>query len=133
MNKSLGGICDNIGGKVIKSIYIAPKMYALQYITPDNEIKYLFRGKGVSNDALKWEHFELMDKGQKIDFYREFQIKKINMKKTETEKDCAHFSHKHIFKQDTKKTINQNIWKGRYFIDDNNSIPYGFDLSLLKK
>lgn len=133
IDKSLGGIDDDVGGKVIKAIYIAPKMYAFQYITPDNKIKYHFRGKGVSNDALAWEDFELMDKGQKKDFYREFQIKKINMKKTGKEKDYDHFSHKHIFKEDTKKTINQNIWKGRQFIDENNSVPYGFDLSLLDK
>ena len=74
-----------------------------------------------------------MDKGQQKDFYREFQIKKINMKKSGKEIDYDHFSHKHIFKEDTKKTINQNIWKGRNFIDENNSVPYGFDLSLLEK
>ena len=133
IDKSLGGIDDDVGGKVIKAIYIAPKMYAFQYITPDNKIKYHFRGKGVSNDALAWEDFEIMDKGQQKDFYREFQIKKINMKKSGKEKDYDHFSHKHIFKEDTKKTINQNIWKGRNFIDENNSVPYGFDLSLLEK
>ena len=72
-----------------------------------------------------------MDKGQQKDFYREFQIKKINMKKTGKEKDYDHFSHKHILREDTKKTINQNIWKGRDFIDDNNSVPWGFDLSTL--
>ena len=55
------------------------------------------------------------------------------MKKTGKEKDYDHFSHKHIFKQDTKKTINQHIWKGRQFIDENNSVHYGFDLSLLEK
>ena len=133
IDKSLGGIDDDVGGKVIKAIYIAPKMYAFQYITSDNKIKYHFRGKGVSNDALAWEDFEIMDKGLKRDFYREFQIKKINMKKTGKEKDYDHFSHRHIFREDTKKTINQNIWKGRNFIDDNNSVPYGFDLSLLEK
>ena len=40
IDKSLGGIDDDVGGKVIKAIYIAPKMYAFQYITPDNKIKY---------------------------------------------------------------------------------------------
>ena len=133
IDKSLGGIDDDVGGKVIKAIYIAPKMYAFQYITPDNKIKYHFRGKGVSNNALGWENFEEMDKGLKQDFYRDFQMKKINMKKTGKEKDLDHFSHKHIFRDETKKTINQNIWKGRNFIDDNNSVPYGFDLSLLEK
>jgi hypothetical protein len=148
IDKNLGGIDDDVGGKVIKAIYIAPKMYAFQYITPDNKLKYHFRGKGVSNDALAWEHFETMDKGGKQDFKREFQMKKINMKKSGKEQDYDHFSHKHIFgstdeniknnrvnyfeKDDTKKTINQNIWKGRMFIDENNSVPFGFDLPTLK-
>ena len=64
IDKQLGGIDDDVGGKVLRAIWIAPKMYAFQYIKPDNTIKYHFRGKGVSNDALAWKHFEKMDKGK---------------------------------------------------------------------
>jgi hypothetical protein len=80
IDKSLGGIDDDVGGKVIKAIYIAPKMYAFKYITKDGTIKHHFRGKGVSNDKLGWEDFELMDKGNSKVFRRDFQMKKINMK-----------------------------------------------------
>ena len=70
------------------------------------------------------------------------------MKKTGKEVDYDHFSHKHIFGttadniengrvnnsgEKTDKCINQTIWGGRLFIDDNNSVPFGFDLTLLKK
>jgi hypothetical protein len=60
-------------------------------------------------------------------------MKKINMTKTCKTQENDHFSHKHIFMEDTAKEINKNIWCGRQFIDDNNSIPYGFDINLLKK
>ena len=148
IDKSLGGIDDDVGGKVIKAFYIAPKMYAFQYINDKNEIKYHFRGKGVSNNSLTWEHFEKMDRGESEIFKRDFQMKKINMKKTGKEADYDHFSHKHIFGttadniengrvnnsgEKTDKCINQTIWGGRLFIDDNNSVPFGFDLTLLKK
>jgi len=132
IDKNLGGIDDDVGGKVIKAIYIAPKMYAFQYINKDNELKYHFRGKGVSNNVLTWIDFEIMDKGLEKDFYREFQIKKINMKKSIKEDKLDFFCHKHIYKEDTKKTINKNLWKGRCFIDNNNSVPFGYDLSLIK-
>jgi hypothetical protein len=107
INKNLGGIDDDVGGKVIKAIYIAPKMYAFQYITPDNKIKHHFRGKGVSNDSLAWEDFELMDKGKSKKFTREFQMKKINMTKTSKTVDLDHFSHKHIFREETEKEVNK--------------------------
>ena len=83
IDKSLGGIDDDVGGKVIKAIYIAPKTYAFQYISKTNELKYHFRGKGVQNNKLGWKDFETMDKGQSAYFERDFQMKKINMKKVE--------------------------------------------------
>ena len=132
IDKSLGGIDDDVGGKVIKAIYIAPKMYAFKYITKDGTIKHHFRGKGVSNDKLGWEDFELMDKGNSKVFRRDFQMKKINMKKNGATKDLDHFSHKHIFSEDTAKEINKNLWRGRHFIDANNSVPHGFDITTLK-
>ena len=133
IDKSLGGIDDDVGGKVIKAIYIAPKMYAFQYITKDGKIKHHFRGKCVSNDVLGWEDFETMDQGNSKVFKRAFQMKKINMTKNGKTQDNDHFSHRHIFSDDTAKEVNKNTWSGRHFIDDNNSVPYGFDLTLLKK
>jgi len=126
INKNLGGIDDDVGGKVIRAIYIAPKMYALQYITEDNKIHYHFRGKGVSNDVLNWKDFEDMDKGASKKYYRDFQMKKINLKKTKKDAELNHFSHKHILGEDTGKVVNNIKWSGRNFIDENNSVPYGF-------
>ena len=54
------------------------------------------------------------------------------MKKNNATKDVDHFSHKHIFSEDTAKEINKNLWRGRHFIDDNNSVPHGFDITTLK-
>ena len=93
---------------------------------------YHFRGKGVSNDELAWKDFETMDKGESKKFTRPFQMKKINMKKNGSTQDYDHFSHKHVFREETEKEINKTIWNGRLFIDDNNSVPHGFDISTLK-
>ena len=54
------------------------------------------------------------------------------MKKSSKEQNLDYFSHKHIFSEDTEKEVNKTIWGGRHFIDDNNSVPHGFDLSTLK-
>jgi hypothetical protein len=127
IDKSLGGIDDDVGGKVIKAIYISPKMYAFQVAKKEGGIKYHFRGKGVSNDKLCWGDFELMDRGASKRYFRDFQIKKIGMKKTTNLKGYNYFSHKHIESKDTGKYINKTIWAGRKFIDDNNSVPYGYE------
>jgi len=144
INKALGGIDDDIGGKIIKAFYIAPKMYAFQYIVNKEKIDILlkgnpnlkyekcsedtyllhhFRGKGVLNSRMGWNNFIEMDKGLSQEFDRDFQIKKNN---TKAVLGYDYFSHKHLFKEDTVKLVNQKPWNGRHFYDSNNSVPWGF-------
>lgn len=144
INSELGGMSDDVGGKVIKAIYIAPKMYAFQYViskqsydkkaaaaiargkNPPNAEKlsddvymmYHFRGKGVSSNKLTWQAFEDMHQGMEKIFYRDFQIKKIHTKRNSKQKSNDFFSHQHVDAEDTAKSVNRTKWEGRYFPTD---------------
>lgn len=132
INTNLGGIDDDVGGKIIKGIWIAPKFYAFQYVCKKTyKLKYHFRGKGLQTDKLTWEAFEKMDRGESMSYTRDFQIKKIKFSKNSKQQDLDILSHKHIYEEDTLKTVNENKWSGRNFINDNDSIPYAFDKKYL--
>jgi hypothetical protein len=106
-------------GRIIKAIFIAPKLYSLIYINNKNEIKYKFVGKGIQNNKLNWEHYELMLKNNSIKFYRDFAIKKMGLKNN--------FRIKHIESIGTEKEINSVISKKRNFIDNNLSYPLHYN------
>ena len=121
----MGGITDDLGDdcKIIKGIWIAPKLYMLEYIKKnDDKIHYHFRGKGLNTNTLSKEIYETMDEGGSIENVREFQMKKINVKRNNQQKHIPHFSILH--QTNCKKIVNLNKWKGRNFINDNDSIPY---------
>jgi DNA polymerase type B, organellar and viral len=128
IDKELGGIDDDVNAKVIQAIYIAPKTYAFMCINNKEQIKYHFRGKSVVNNELTWSAFRKMDKGLTYTDKKQFQIKKLNYKLNSKQLNHNYFSHKHIIlKQEEQKVINNEIWNGRKFIDDNHSIPYGYE------
>jgi hypothetical protein len=144
INSELGGMSDDVGGKVLKAIYIAPKMYAFQYVISKKSIDkkiadaekknkkpptfeklgddlfmmYHFRGKGVSTNKLTWEAFEEMHSGMEKVFFRDFQMKKIHTKRNSKQKDLDVFCHKHIDGEDTAKAVNRTKWEGRFFPKD---------------
>ena len=153
INNELGGMSDDVGGKVIKAIYIAPKMYAFKYVISkkaldkrlaakpqlsyeklgeDLFLLYHFRGKGVSTKELTWRAFEEMHAGMEKTFYRDFQMKKIHTKKNSKQQDLDFFCHKHIDGKDTAKAVNRTSWEGRFFPRDaegnrqNFSYPFGY-------
>ena len=156
INNELGGMSDDVGGKVVKAIWIAPKMYAFQYViskqmldkrlvgkpnlaytrlSEDLFLLYHFRGKGVSTKELTWKAFEDMHSGMEMIFKRDFQMKKIHAKKNSKQQDLDFFCHKHIERDDTAKTINQTKWGGRDFpinsegVRENFSYPWGYEHS----
>ena len=99
---------------------------------------YHFRGKGVDRSELGWEHYMKMGRGESHTFYRKFQILKINVSRQGVTKENDFFSHRHKEREETGKVVNENIWSGRDFIEDdrydetdyrfkNVSVPKGFD------
>lgn len=132
-HKLLGGITDDLGDgcKIIRGLWIAPKLYMLEYVKKGStEIHHHFRGKGLNKDALAVEAFEKMDRGDSLENVRDFQMKKIHIKRNSKQQDIPQFSIVHYSKKnDTDKSrltrvVNSKAWDGRNFIDGNNSIPW---------
>ena len=132
--KELGGITDDLGDdcKIIRGIWVAPKLYMLEYIRKSDKtfkLHYHFRGKGLNTDNLTVKSFEDMDSGKSLTNIREFQFKKINIKRNSKQQEIPQFSIVHYAKSDEvsvsrlTKTVNSKLWDGRNF-KDNDSIPW---------
>ena len=123
-NKELGGITDDLGDdcKIIKGLWIAPKLYMLEYVKRgDKKIYYHFRGKGLNAEDLSVEKYEAMDKGESLINIRPFQMKKVNVKRNSKQQNINQFSI--IYLENIKKEVNSTLWNGRNF-KDNTSIPW---------
>ena len=124
----LGGIQDDLkGGKIIRGIWIAPKLYMLEYVKKgDTNLHYHFRGKGLNTDNLTVKSFEEMDAGRSLINIRDFQFKKINIKRNSKQQDIPQFSIVHYSKSAESdlsrlsKTVNSKLWDGRDFINGGN-------------
>ena len=120
-DKSLGGITDDLGDKckIIRGLWIAPKLYMLEYIKKGEAAPhYHFRGKGLSTNKLTVEVFENMDAGGSLTNTREFQMKKINIKRNSNQQDIAPFSIVHL--TNVTKKVNDRKWVGRDFVRNEN-------------
>ena len=88
----------------------------------------------VDNNKLAMGNFEKMDRGLIQDFHRDFQMQRLHFDKNSKQKDLEHFSIYHIPGKDaqlnledlTKRTLNKTTCCGRNFIDDNFSVPWGY-------
>ena len=102
-DKELGGIDNDLGegSKVIRGLWIAPKLYMLEYIKKgdkENKIHYHFRGKGLNKVNLTVEAFEKMDEGGNLTSIRDFQMKKIHIKRNSKQQHIDQFSIVHYRK-----------------------------------
>lgn len=123
-DKSLGGITDDLGDKckIIRGLWIAPKLYMLEYIKKGSpKLHYHFRGKGLSTAKLTVEIFESMDRGGSLTNTRDFQMKKIHIKRNSNQQNVEPFSILHM--KDVSKVVNKTAWTGRNFTG-NSSIPW---------
>ena len=127
---TLGGMTDDLGGcKIIRGIWISPKLYYLEYIKEDMKIHYHFRGKGLNAKDLSRDVFERMHHGESYENVREFSMKKINYKRNSKQKDKRQFSIGHLSsnipeqKSRLTRTVNNNKWNGRKFTG-NVSVPH---------
>ena len=128
--KSLGMITDDLGDgcKIIRGLWISPKLYMLEYIkkAKPEEIFYHFRGKGLSADKLSPELYDQMAEGKAYTNVRDFQMKKIAVKRNSNQKNIPMFSIQHF--TDISKTVNSSRWAGRRFDTDYQySVPHGSD------
>lgn len=148
LSKELGGIDDDLqeyapadgATKIMRGIWIAPKLYMLEFITSDSEnpmskkdkelvekgqcdiriindkkIYYTYRGKGVPTDKLNVEAFEIMKSGGTFSTQRDFQMKKNNVRlnRPQLEKEVQYFSITHHVGKETERILNKRSWNGR--------------------
>ena len=134
-DKELGGIDNDLGegSKVIRGLWIAPKLYMLEYIKKgdkENKIHYHFRGKGLNKVNLTVEAFEKMDEGGNLTSIRDFQMKKIHIKRNSKQQHIDQFSIVHYRKEKEEdlsrltRVVNNDLWDGRLFINNNDSVPF---------
>jgi hypothetical protein len=127
---ALGEIQDDLGKgcKIIRGLWIAPKLYMLEYIKqgdPRGKVRHHFRGKGLNLNQLSVEIFERLDDGYIIRNTREFQMKRIGAKRNSKQKHLQQFSILH--ETHLTKFVNANKWKGRRFVNECDSVPHGAD------
>jgi hypothetical protein len=125
-DKELGGITDDLGDgcKIIRGIWIAPKLYMLEYLKQDNKGEitkhYHFRGKGLNKDSLTVKSFEDMSKGHSLTNIRNFSMKKIHTKRNSKQQDIKPFSIIHYNRVNNEsrltRVVNSKPWAGRAFI-----------------
>jgi hypothetical protein len=120
IDKNLGGIDNDINGKVLEAYFISPKCYYCKYITPKGDIKEHIRGKGCNLSDLSYEDYLEMNKGKSVINKYDFRIIKNNIKLNNTDiiNGKNYFSLYHLESEDTKKILNNDKWIGRIFLED---------------
>jgi hypothetical protein len=120
---NLGDFSDDLKGvgKIVKAIFIAPKLYCLEILKPDGTIKHKFASKGLNKSKLTFENFMTMYKGNSLTVSRPFSFKKINHNRNSKQQHLDVFCIEHI--KDISRTVNTKPWDGRQFIG-NDSVPY---------
>jgi len=120
--------------KIIRGVWVAPKMYTLQYIAKMEDGTFALKehrvGKGVKkiNNVIPFtlENYEHMSWGGTIeitnkDIFKRFDYKLNNKEK---ERGTNFFS---IAIRDMPKELNKTPWCGRDFIG-NDSVPIGYEI-----
>jgi hypothetical protein len=122
---TLGGFTNDLGrdSKVIRGIWIAPKLYMLEYLKRgSNEVHIHMKGKGLPSESLTVEAFENMYKGESFTSVKNFQMKRVGVKLTSFEKADGINQFCILFNENISKTVNINKWAGRTFTG-NDSVP----------
>ena len=125
VGSGLGQLHDDLdlkNAKIIRGIWVRPKLYVLEYIGYNSkgmlQKKLHVRSKGVSSKIFKWmsdseilERYEKMLKGES-DTYNNISTFKRSWKNKES--NCYKIST-----ELTKKVINQERWSGRIYNENN--------------
>lgn len=114
--------------KVIRSIYIGPKCYALHYIDKNNKLGYKLRARSLKAKFLTWEDYEgtLFQSRTGDNAVRQDMeiIKRAGGKDINVEGFTYQpFS---VLKLNIKRKLSSSEWIGRDFMTNLSSLPIGF-------
>ena len=143
--ENMGDMSNDLGDgcKIIKAIWVQPKLYFLESIDQNMEIHRHYRGAGVPQEQLDVGVYEDLLSGKIRRFSPEFQIKK-NLFSVKNRRhnngiientDVKLFSLYHYNNTDIdkdgnlvlEKILGTESWKGRNFINNNISYPHGYE------
>lgn len=90
-------------------------------------IFFHFRGKGLNSKDLTIDSFERMNEGGELASTRDFAIKRLFGKKNSKQQHHKNFALIHQTKDNANLTrvVNKHEFKGRLFINGNDSVPVG--------
>ena len=140
LSTELGGLDDDVGGKIIRAVWVAPKLYGYEYITPMGDIKYHIKGKGIklgntTNKDMDFQDLMDMSNGAEKSFGQDINFKKTNNKLTAKESNDGLNIFTITTTHNTTKVINRTKWSGRkqFYIhnkdgsvNDNFLVPHGY-------
>ena len=142
--KKMGDISNDLGDdcKIIKGIWVQPKLYMLEYIDSNMKVHRHYRGAGVPMKQLESSVYDDLINGRTRKFSPDFQIKKnlFNYKNRRynngiiENSDVDFLSLYHYKNTDVdcngrfvlEKILGTECWSGRTFEGNNISFPKGY-------
>jgi len=123
LEKGLGKLSDDCkGGKIIREINLAPKMYAYICLMPDGKLKTVCKAKGIPSQYLSGAMYEAQ---KPVEVEMKGRLKKIGYGKCVAKdlRDKAPFS---IVGIDMTRTWYKNEWDGMT-LNNGKWFPHGYE------
>jgi hypothetical protein len=106
--------------KILKAIFLGPKTYLLIYFTKDGKLQSKMRSKGIPSALLTQDDYINLLETSKVEKKEVNQIRKVMHSK----KDQIPFT---LIATNVQKCLMKSLWKGRVFLDDETSLPFGHE------
>lgn len=129
----LGKLDDELkGGKIVEAYFLAPKLYGMTYVTPDNQRHTKLRAKGIPSSLLSMNHFREMFFAHQPIEYTFDSMRRTLLRTTSTgiTSGQTEFSVSMMYNQ--TRTLNKNESVSRVVLpDDIRTVPHGFNSTYL--
>lgn len=115
------------GAKIIKSIYMGPKTYAVHLLTNKNEKKWVMKCKGIPQKDVSIDMFLEASNGNPVVVEMKDRLMKSGFK--QGRKNGMEVEPLGIYSCDMNRTLGKHEYTGRQFNEDGTSYPHGFELN----
>lgn len=107
--------------KVVKAIFLGPKTYMLIYYTKDGKLQVKMRSKGIPSSYLTKDDYINLLENSVVEKKEVPQIRKM----MKSNKEQVPFT---LIATKVQKCLMKKLWKGRYFVNHQESLPFGHEL-----